>query len=73
MARSTNHITKENKYISVSITPEELAERKHVDKPIWQMVLQIMKDVPTEELDRLPTDGSQEHDHYIYGTLKKNL
>ena len=72
MARSTDHLTKENKYIGFSISPEELVRRKRADKPVWQMVLEIMQDVPEEEIDKLPTDGSVEHDHYIYGTPKKN-
>ena len=72
MARSTDGITKENKYLGISISPEELVRRKQVDKPVWQMVLEVMKDVPNEEIDKLPTDGSEEHNHYIYGTPKKN-
>lgn len=72
MARSTDDLTKENKYLGTCISPEELVRRKQADKPVWQMVLEIMKDVPKEEFDKLPTDGSEEHDHYIYGTPKKN-
>ncbi|MEN3330752.1 MAG: hypothetical protein V7641_117 [Blastocatellia bacterium] len=72
MARPTDHITKENKYLGISISPEELVRRKQTDKPVWEMVLEIMKDVPEKEIDELPTDGSEEHDHYIYGTPKKN-
>ena len=72
MARSTDDITKENKYLGISISPEELVRRKQADKPVWQMVLELMKDVPKEEIDNLPTDGSEEHDHYVYGSPKKN-
>ncbi|MFL6214646.1 MAG: hypothetical protein ACJ74J_12230 [Blastocatellia bacterium] len=72
MARSTDHIAKENKYADVSISPEELVRRRQADEPVWQMVLQIMRNVPEEEIDRLPPDGAEEHDHYIYGTPKKN-
>ena len=38
---------------------------------IWEVIPEMMKDVPEEELDKLPTDGAAEHDHYIYGTPKK--
>lgn len=69
---STGHITKENKYLSVSISPAELTRRKQEDKPVWEMVLEIMKDAPQDEIDKLPHDGSEEHDHYIYDTPKKN-
>ncbi len=40
-------------------------------KPIWQVVQELMADVPPEILDQLPTDGASQHDHYIYGTPKR--
>ena len=40
-------------------------------KPIWEAVAEIMQDVPDEVLARLPADGADQHDHYIYGTPKK--
>jgi len=72
MAHTTDRIAKENKYLSVAISPEELVQRKQGDKPVWEIVLEIMKDIPEEEINKLPADGSEEHDHYIYGTPKKN-
>ena len=40
-------------------------------KPIWQVIQELMADVPPEILDQLPTDGASQHDHYIYGTPKR--
>ena len=40
-------------------------------KPIWEQCVDAFKDVPEEELDRLPIDGAAQHDHYIYGTPKR--
>ncbi|GAG79000.1 unnamed protein product [marine sediment metagenome] len=40
-------------------------------KPIWEVIEEIISDVPPEEFDKLPRDGATEHDHYIYGTAKK--
>jgi hypothetical protein len=40
-------------------------------KPIWEYFEEASLDIPDEELDRLPTDGSYQHDHYIYGTPKR--
>ncbi|HUT32809.1 MAG TPA: hypothetical protein VNE39_04975 [Planctomycetota bacterium] len=40
-------------------------------KPIWEVIDEIMADVPEEELAKLPRDGAAEHDHYIYGTPKR--
>ena len=49
----------------VSITVEEkqptLAER----------IAALARALPPETLDRLPTDGASQHDHYIYGTPKR--
>jgi hypothetical protein len=39
-------------------------------KPIWQIAQDIMADVPPEIIAQLPTDGAEQHDHYIYGTPK---
>ncbi len=38
---------------------------------ILDMVEQMTSGLPEEVLDRLPTDGAQELDHYVYGTPKK--
>jgi hypothetical protein len=40
-------------------------------KPIWEQFVDAFKDVPEEELDRLPIDAAAQHDHYIYGTPKR--
>jgi hypothetical protein len=41
--------------------------------PIWEAFIAASLDIPDEELDRLPTDGAAQHDHYIYGTPKRPL
>jgi len=42
------------------------------NRPVWQIVLDAFKDVPEEVWERIPTDGASEHDHYLYGTPKRN-
>ena len=42
-----------------------------VRKPISEQFIEAFKDVPEEELERLPVDGATQHDHYIYGTPKR--
>ena len=39
--------------------------------PIWKQFADAFKNVPEEELHRLPVDGAAQHDHYIYGTPKR--
>ncbi len=41
------------------------------DKPIWEKFIEASKEIPDEELDRLPTDLAAQVDHYIYGTPKR--
>jgi len=47
-------------------------EPKREPRPIWDVMLDNMKDVPPEEFARLPKDGASEHDHYLYGHPKRN-
>jgi hypothetical protein len=53
-----------------------LTRSKHnpeIRKPIWQIAQDIMADVPPEIIAQLPADGAEQHDHYIYGTPKREL
>jgi Arc/MetJ-type ribon-helix-helix transcriptional regulator len=47
------------------------ANRAHERKPIWEEILELSAAVPDEEFDKLPVDGAEQHDHYIYGTPKR--
>jgi hypothetical protein len=38
---------------------------------IWDKIEDIMRDVPDEVLASIPTDGSINVDHYLYGASKK--
>jgi Arc/MetJ-type ribon-helix-helix transcriptional regulator len=40
-------------------------------KPIWERVLERSAAIPDEEWDKVPVDGAEQHDHYIYGTPKR--
>jgi methionyl-tRNA synthetase len=40
--------------------------------PFWQTFTRQMRSLPDEVFDRLPPDGAAEHDHYLYGSPKKN-
>jgi hypothetical protein len=41
------------------------------DVAIWDKIEAIMRDVPDEVLAGIPTDGSFNVDHYLYGASKK--
>jgi len=42
------------------------------NRPISQVIAEIMADVPAEIRAQLPKDGASEHDHYIYGWPKRH-
>jgi antitoxin component of MazEF toxin-antitoxin module len=44
---------------------------QRVRRPIWEEILDLVKDIPPKEFDKLPSDGASQHDHYIYGTPKR--
>jgi hypothetical protein len=52
--------------------PGQPDEAKRESPPIWDVILDNMKDVPPEEFARLPKDGASEHDHYLYGHPKRD-
>ena len=53
--------------------PNACSESKgEPDRPVWEIVADRMKNVPPEVFDRLPRDGASEHDHYLYGSRKRN-
>ncbi len=39
--------------------------------PIWERIAALTADAPPEELEKPPTDGASQHDHYLYGTPKR--
>lgn len=41
-------------------------------KPIWEVIEEIGANVPAGEWDKVPTDGAQNLDHYLYGHAKKS-
>ena len=44
---------------------------KNLDN-IWEAAEYYFGDMPEEVKNKMPVDGAEEHDHYIYGTPKKN-
>ena len=42
------------------------------DRPIWEVITNLMKDVPDEVFDRLAEDGASQVDHHIYGLPKRD-
>lgn len=41
-------------------------------RPIWEIFAELSAQVPAEEWSKLPSDGAEQHDHYLYGVPKRN-
>lgn len=57
----------------VEAAERQAAAERNRHRPIWEVVAEIRAEVPEEEWDNEPTDGSYNHDHYLYGAPKKKL
>lgn len=40
-------------------------------RPIWEIIEEIVSQAPPGTWDDVPTDGSVNHDHYLYGAPKQ--
>ena len=40
-------------------------------KPLGQILADLGKKIPADEMAKMPTDGAANHDHYIYGIPKQ--
>ena len=61
------------------LTPEEFAHQvltheldPSAPEPFWKALARRMHSLPDEVFERLPTDGASEHDHYLYGSPRRN-
>ena len=56
----------------LEIVEEKISvSQKKDSRPIWEVAREISESVPFEEWEKLPADGSVNHDHYLYGAPKK--
>ena len=59
------------KYVEELVSHEADRENGPGQPAIWDKIETIMSDVPDEVLATIPTDGSINVDHYLYGAPKK--
>jgi hypothetical protein len=64
-------LRRENGTATAHATGTRTAGSHDTRPPIWEALIDASLDIPDDELDRLPTDGATQHDHYIYGTPKR--
>jgi hypothetical protein len=54
------------------IINRELDQQQDTPEPFWKAFTRHTEALPDEVLDSLPADGASEHDHYLYGSPKRN-
>lgn len=53
------------------ILSEGQLARPSTARPIWEIFEQLSQQIPIEEWSKLPSDGAEQHDHYLYGAPKR--
>ena len=48
------------------------AAKEKSNRPVWEVISTRMQTLSPEVFERLPQDGASEHDHYLYGSPKRN-
>jgi Arc/MetJ-type ribon-helix-helix transcriptional regulator len=61
-------LARETPQTKQSATPQTTPAAR---KPIWELIEEENRSIPSEVWDALPIDLSEQHDHYIYGTPKR--
>lgn len=52
---------------------EQGRQPREAVRAIWEIIEEISSQAPAGTWDDVPTDGSVNHDHYLYGAPKKKL
>ena len=55
------------------LAAQEQTSAPRQERPIWEVIAEISSEVPEEEWAKLPSDGSLNVDHYLYGAPKKSF
>ena len=50
---------------------DSVLKRNERPSTLGDRIKQLVADVPEDVWDRVPADGSEQHDHYIYSTRKR--
>lgn len=59
-------------WIVEAMLSEKEGPHEHLPgRPLWEIAEEISSQVPLEEWEKLPTDGAEQHDHYLYGSPKR--
>jgi hypothetical protein len=54
------------------LSEKDVTQERVAVRPLWEIAEEISAQVPLEEWTKLPADGAEQHDHYLYGSPKKD-
>ncbi len=69
-AKAQAHGVSAEQYVH-QILDRDLEETDRDLRSVWDIFAESRKRVPREEFARLPKDGADEHDHYLYDHPKR--
>ncbi len=50
---------------------EDVLNKRHRKQTLGEKIQNLTADVSDDVWEKIPSDGAEQHDHYIYGTPKK--
>jgi Arc/MetJ-type ribon-helix-helix transcriptional regulator len=75
MTQAASLLLERLKHEQSEVVPEQIERDEEPAalprKPIWERIVERSAAIPDEEWDKLPVDGAEQHDHYLYGTPKR--
>ena len=63
----------EQKKVLDYVEQRSISAQPRDTRPIWEVITEISSEIPLEEWEAIPSDGSINHDHYLYGAPKKKV
>jgi plasmid stability protein len=63
---------------ALGVSAEQYAEQvltrelEEKSEPFWKAFTRQIEELPDTAFEHLPIDGASEHDHYLYGSPKRN-
>ncbi len=60
------------KQIEEAVAEDLQKKQNETNQPIWEFAQDLIQDMTEEELNQLPSNGAEQHDHYIYGNSNQD-
>jgi hypothetical protein len=58
--------------VEALLDKQQMGQAEATHRSIGEVFEELSSQIPLEEWAELPTDGAEQHDHYLYGTPKRS-